>query len=253
MRHGPLRRLHQHREYRLLQREAEVSLRIGRVTRGGHVRARADLGVLPRLEQRVRPVLDGGEDPGEADVHPLDGVGQREEGGPVLGALLDVVARARVVAEADHPGEPVQAVAHRDVDGLPEYPVALLAVGDHLRVAAADVEHGGVLGAGDESPHLDVADAVVDADDGLVPELGHGARHHGHAGEGRAHARALGVGHGVDLVGGDVGLLQRLPQHGEHVGAVVARRVPGQEPLARRRDVGPPRVGEHLAILHTLA
>ena len=40
-------------------------------------------------------------------------------------------------------------------------PIFFLCVSDDLRVPAADVEDGGVVGPGDEPTHLDVADAVV--------------------------------------------------------------------------------------------
>ena len=54
VRHRPLRRLDEHREQRLLQREAEV----GR-------------GELPGLEQRRRLLLDVGQNAAERHVHSL--------------------------------------------------------------------------------------------------------------------------------------------------------------------------------------
>jgi hypothetical protein len=66
----------------------------------------------------------------------------------VYGSQLDSTCAAPpwgwVVGQADLAREPVQAVAHGDVDGLPEDAVALLVVRDDLRVAAADVQHHGV-------------------------------------------------------------------------------------------------------------
>ena len=55
----------------------------------------------------------------------LDCIGQCVELGAVFGTLLDVVAGAGVVGELEHPGEAVEAVAHRDVDRLAKYPVSL--------------------------------------------------------------------------------------------------------------------------------
>ena len=40
--------------------------------------------------------------------------------------------------------------------------------GEDLGIAAGDVEDGRVVGTGDGAAHFDVADAVVDADEGEV-------------------------------------------------------------------------------------
>ncbi len=46
-----------------------------------------------------------------------------------------------------------------------------MGVGDDLGVAAADVEDDGVRRSRHDAAHLDVGDAVVDADERLAPEL----------------------------------------------------------------------------------
>ena len=115
----------------------------------------------------------------------LDTVRHLKELPAALGHLLDVVAGRRIVAELEGAREAVEAVAHGHVDGLAEDAVAAVAVADHLGVAAADVEDGGVVGARDQAAHLDVADAVVDGHERLVPQLGQRARHDRHRQQGR--------------------------------------------------------------------
>lgn len=41
----------------------------------------------------------------------------------------------------------------------------------HLRVSSADVKHCGIVGACDESTHLNVSDAVVDPQQRRAPKL----------------------------------------------------------------------------------
>lgn len=104
------------------------------------------------------------------------------------------MARRRVVADVQGAREAVEAVAHGDVEGLPEDAVAALRVGDDLRVTPRHVQDHGVRGARDLPAHLDVADAVVHADQGfVVPEQRERARRDRDALQGRAHPRALGV------------------------------------------------------------
>jgi len=57
-----------------------------------------------------------------------------------------------------------------------------------------------------------VADAVVDADDGLAPQLRDGPRHDGEDVKRRAHPWPLGVGDGIDVFVGQASLVQRLLQ-----------------------------------------
>ena len=65
--------------------------------------------------------------------------------------------------------------------------------------------------------HLYVSYAVVDPQQGDAPQLRHRPGHYRHAGQGRPHAGALGEGHGVNVLGGDPGLLEGLPQHRQHL------------------------------------
>lgn len=246
--HGPLRDLDQHGEDGLLQREAEV--------RGGD----ADLAV-PELAALLGQHLvlrghlrgqdvGGRQDPAEAAVHALDGVGQVEQHGrpPArrrrLGQLLHVVPRERVVGDAQRAREAVDAVADGDVEGLAKDAVPLGRVGDDLGVAARHVQHNRVGRARDDAAHLNVPDAVVDADEGLVPEQGQRARAHGHRGQRRAHAGALREADAGQLVGGHAGVAQGGRGHGRKVPPVVQRRVLGQEARARGRDERVPHVGE---------
>lgn len=86
----------------------------------------------------------------------------------LLGCLLDVKAGARIVAQVDDPCKTVKAVADCDVDGLSEYAVPFLTVGQNLGVASTHVQNHRVLGIRDDSAHLDMADAVVNTDHRLV-------------------------------------------------------------------------------------
>jgi len=155
VRHGALRDLDQHREHRLLQREAQVGPREARV---------AVFVCLRELLVTLRPVqtvgrgdgLDRREDAREGAVHALDRVGQLDEPLALLGQLLDVVPRGGVVGDVQRAREAVQAVADGDVERLAEDAVPLGAVGDDLGVAAGDVEDDGVRSAGDVTAHFDV-------------------------------------------------------------------------------------------------
>lgn len=160
------------------------------------------------------------------------------------GYLLYVVPGARVIRELKHPREAVEAVPDGDIDGLPEYPVPPFAVRDDLRVAAGDVQYDGVHGAGDRASHLDVRDAVVDADERLPPEERQSPGRRRRDLERRAHAGPLGVADAGEVVGGDPRLGERGAEEREEVGEVVMRGLPGQEAVARRGDVGVARVGE---------
>ena len=160
--------------------------------------------------------------------------------------LLDVIPRARIIGQLKHPGKAIEAVPHRDVDGLAKDPVPPFAVRDDLRVPAGDVEHDGVDGAGDRAAHLDVRDAVVHADERLPPEQRERARRGGGDLERRAHPGPLGVAHAGEVGGGHPGLAQRRAEEREEVGEVVVRRLPRQEAVPRRGDVGVTRVGEDL-------
>lgn len=231
VRHGPLRNLNQHGKDCFLQGKAEIL--------DGEARA---LGSA--LQQLCGQGLGAGEDAGEGAVHALDDVRELEQQLALLGQLLDVVARRGVVADVEHAGEAVEAVADGDVERLAKDAVALLGVGNDLGVAAADVQHDGVVGAGDLAAHFDVADAVVDADEGSIPEQGQGARANGHAGEGRAHAGTLGEADAVDVGGGDTGLGDGAAGEGDELGAVVEGGVFGEEARAGRGDECVSQVGE---------
>lgn len=158
--------------------------------------------------------------------------------------LLDVITRAGIIGESEDPGKAIKAIADGDVDGLSEDPIPPLAIGDDLGVPPADVEDDGVLGAGDDAAHLDVGDAVVDGDDGLVPEQGEDADGDGGDLEGGAHAGALGVAEAVDVGGGEGGVGEGGADEGEEVAEVVVGGLAGEEAVAGRGDVGVARVRE---------
>lgn len=228
--HGALGNLDEHSKDGLLQAEAQVL--------GGKVGSRtASLHLGSEGVSR-------GQNAREGAVHALHRVGQVEQLGAALGELLDVVAGGGIVADGQGAGEAVQAVADGDVERLAEDAVALLGVGDDLRVAPADVEHDGVLGARDLAAHLDVADAVVDAHERAVPQQTQRAGGHGHRGQRRAHARPPREADAVDLLGRHAGRRERPPREAGKLGAVVRRRVLGQETGPRRRDKRVAQVGE---------
>ena len=79
----------------------------------------------------------------------------------------------------------------RDPPGHAAAPVPRMPAAAHLRVAAADIEHYGVVRPRHHPPHLNVAHAVVDAYDGHPPQLRQHARHHRARHQGAAHAGAL--------------------------------------------------------------
>ena len=174
--HGTLGDLGEHRVHGLLQGKAQILFRDRHRLFPGRRVGRGEELVGMHLGGEL---VDSGQDAGETAVHALDGVGQFEEVRALLSQLLDVVARRRVVGDAQRAGEAVETVAHGDVEGLAEDPVPLRRVRDHLRVAAGDVEDHGICGPRDRPPHLDVADAVVDAHDRLVPEQAQRPRGHG--------------------------------------------------------------------------
>lgn len=245
VRHGALGDLHEHGENGLLQTETQV---LGREPIFLlDLLAPRDLGLL--LLHLGGEQVGGGEDAAEAAVHALDGVRQVEEPPAVgpPGEQLDVVAGGRVVADGEGAGEAVEAVADGDVEGLAEDAVPPLGVRDHLRVAPAHVQHDRVPGPRDRAPHLDVAHAVVHADERQVtPEQRERTRRHRDGLQGRAHPRALGVAYARqlrrrvrDAGGGEGGGGQA-----REVRAVVPRRVLGQEAGARRRVEGVPQVGQ---------
>ena len=62
----------------------------------------------------------------------------------------------RVVAQVDDACEAIEAVPDGDVERFSKDAIALLGVGDDLRVASRDVEHDRVLCAGDLAPHLNI-------------------------------------------------------------------------------------------------
>lgn len=191
MRHRPLRNFHQHRIDRLLETKAQIRRR-NNVPRSliPHIRI--------RLQIRGQDI-NARQDPRKRAIHPLHRIRQVHQHTPLLRQLLNVIPRRGIIADLQRAREPVQTVAHGDIERLPEDPVPLLRIRDDLRVPAAHVQHDRVLGAGDLAAHLDVADAVVDADEGLVPEEGEHARGDGDGLEGRTHAGTFGVADAVDV------------------------------------------------------
>ncbi|QBZ54269.1 hypothetical protein PoMZ_09965 [Pyricularia oryzae] len=190
-------------------------------------------------------LVGASQDTREGAVHALDGVGKVQEHRALLGQLLNVVAGCRVVTDFQGAGEAVKAVADGDVKRLAKDAVPLLGVRDDLRVASADVQHDGVVGARDGAAHLDVADAVVDAHERLVPEQGERAGADGSARQRRPHPRPLCIANAVDLGHRDARVPDGLLCHPDEEGAVVRRRILGQEARPRGRDKGVPDVGEH--------
>lgn len=162
--------------------------------------------------------------------------------------LLDVVPRAGIIGQGKNPSKAIQAVTHGDVNSLPENSVFTLAVRYDLSVPSTDVEHDGVIGPRDHPAHLDVGDAMVDGNDGLAPEQGEGADGGGGDLERRAHAGALGVAEAVDVGGRQAGIREGGAEEGQQVAEVVVGRLPGEEAVARRRDVGVAGVGEDVAV-----
>lgn len=59
----------------------------------------------------------------------------------------------------------------------------------NLCVPSANIKHGGVVGFGDESSHLDVSDAVVDTEQRLPPKLGDSTSYQGYRYQRGAHSR----------------------------------------------------------------
>ena len=101
-----------------------------------------------------------------------------------------------------------------------EYAMTCAAVGweaavKHARlgVAARDIQHGGVAGAGDQPPHLYVPDTVVHAHQRLAPHQRARARDDCHHVQRRAHPRALGEADAVNVGRRHLRLRQRLGQH----------------------------------------
>lgn len=243
VRHGPLGRLHQHREDGLLEGEAEVlggvpahaGLQARQDARQGHVHA---LHAVRQLDQPLAPRSGK--------------IKYTHARPPVvpLGHLLDVEAGTRVVGDAEEAGQAVEAVAHGNVDGLPEDAVALQRVRDDLRVPAAHVQDHRVARPRDLPAHLDVPDAVVHGHEWLAPEQRQCPRHGRDRVERRAHPGPHRVADAVDLGQRHAGHRQRLPDQPVDVLPVVAGRVPGQEARARRRDVRVPQVRQHLALPH---
>jgi len=125
----------------------------------------------------------------------------------------------------------------------------LLGIRDDLRVAPGHVQHHGIVGASDLASHLNVSDAVVDADQRLVPQQAQGARGDGDGLQRRAHPRPLGVADAVDVRDARVGLLQRAGHERRDPCAVVLGYVLRQEAFPRRRDVRVSDVGEHFGRL----
>ena len=115
--------------------------------------------------------LDETQQSAERDIHALDTIGQLKVLGALLGRLLDVESGRWVVAELEAARESVQTVTHCDVDRLAKDPVALVLVAYHLRVAARHVQNGRIARSCYQAAHFYVADAVVNSDYWLLPQL----------------------------------------------------------------------------------
>ncbi|GIX64502.1 nitronate monooxygenase [Babesia caballi] len=167
--HGALGDLHEHGEHVLLHAVAEVAREALVVVVGAGATGQ-------QLLLALNQVLAASQQPAERAVHALDDEGERHEL-RVLGAggELDGETGRGLVGETEQPRQAVKHVAGRDVESLAQHGVDLPldVVREHLGVAARDVQDDGVLVAAQEAAHLDMADAVVDRDDG-------GARHEVH-------------------------------------------------------------------------
>ena len=109
-------------------------------------------------------LLDVSQDPREAHIHTFNSVGKLDVVLPLLCFLFNVVAGARVIRELAEACKSVEHVTHGNVDSLTEDAVAILTIGEHLSVAAGDVENCRVLSPRDHTSHLDMTDAVVHTD-----------------------------------------------------------------------------------------
>ncbi len=114
----------------------------------------------------------GGEQATEAEVHALDDVGERYQPLSLEGELLH--GGTAGVLQPCLPGECVEAVADRDVEGLAEDPVPPSLEARDDRVPAGDVEGERVYEARRQPPDLDVGDAVVHAYQGYLEVCGEG-------------------------------------------------------------------------------
>jgi hypothetical protein len=125
----------------------------------------------------------------------------------MLSQLLDIVPRGGVIREAQQASKAVQAVAHSNVNCFAKDAIPLVCVcnnlqprgvadGDklralrvsqtiveafnsaHLRVSSTDIQYHGILGPCHHPSHLNVAHAVIDADNGHTPQLRQHACHY---------------------------------------------------------------------------
>ena len=220
---GPLRHLDEHGEGRLLEGGADVG----------------EVVLLCGLGRRRREA-------GEGEVHTFDDVG---EGYVLLRRLRQGLQfGAAGVGEAHLPRELVQGVSDGDVQGLAEYAVPSAPQGQNLAVSAADVKDDRVGGAGLPLAHLDVGDAVVDADQGDPETEREGPGRRRHRPQARPEPRPLGEGDGVDGDAVASGGVQDLADDRRHVPGVVLGRLPGVDPPLGR-DVGGALLGDDLLLV----
>lgn len=90
--------------------------------------------------------------------------------------------------------------------------------------------------------------AVIDGDDGLVPELGQDPDGGGTDLKRGPHAGAAGVAEAVEVGGGEGGGFEGGEDEGEDMVEVVACGVAGEEAMAGRGDEGVAGVGEDGAV-----
>ena len=235
--HSSLRDLNEHGKHRLLQRKAQILPRDELPT--------LRISQLAPLHLR-RQLIHPSQDATKRTIHPLDRIRQIEQKPPLLSQLLDVVPRRGIIRNRQRPRKAIQTVPHRDIQRLAEDAIPLHAVRDHLRVPSRDIQDDRIGRAGDLPPHLDVADTVVDADQGLGPQQAQRARRHRHALQRRAHAWAAGVADAVDVADAEVGFGEGGAHELDDPLAVVARGVFGEEAGAGWGDVGVAEVGEDL-------
>ena len=226
VRHRPLRNLHKHRKYRLLQGKTQISRR-----------------APPRPQLRQTLFLNKAQQARKGDIHPLDRIGEGHVLLALLGQLLNVVPRGGVIRQVQKPSKAIQAIPYGDINSLPKDTVPPHGISNHLGIPPTHIQHHGIRCLSSHPPHLHMCHAMIHRDQGLTPQscqrpTGHGARP-----KRSAHPRPFRVADAGYLACGKAGFGQRQPDQGHHVLLVMPGRVAWQEPVAWRRNVGLSGVG----------
>mmetsp|Transcript_35397 Transcript_35397/g.92612 ORF Transcript_35397/g.92612 Transcript_35397/m.92612 type:complete len:398 (-) Transcript_35397:111-1304(-) len=233
MRHCSLSNFNEHRKDRLLERKAKVF---------PCALARRKFGLGNLFDERGNPR--------KCDIHAFHRVGQLDIFFSFLGELFDIVPWTRIVGDLENSCKTVKAIADCNVNRLAEDAVPLLRVRNDLCVSPTDVKNGGVPGSRDQTPHLDMADAVIDSHERLAPKLCNRTCNDSKHIQRSAHSRPFGEAYTVNVSRMDRSLLQRPLEDPEDCSPVMPRSVPGLEPGPRWRDIRLPDIAEDLAIPH---